>query len=106
MLNADRAVGQDVGAVDHCTIEVIVALVGSELLKHLYLVDDCVDQVLILHIGCIVGVQLDGAVEGLFRLGYLAERQVRLEESLVDSCERVTKSDPGLAVFDGLSVHF
>ena len=106
VFDADRAVGQDVGAVDHCTLEVIITLVGSELLKHFDLVDDCVDHVLILHIGWIICIELDGVVEGLFGLHDLAQGQVRHEEPLVDSRERGIKSYPCLAVFDGLPVHF
>ena len=106
VFNANRAVGQDVGAVNHCTLEVIITLVGSELLKHFYLVEDCVDHVLILHIGWIVWIQLDGLVEGLFGLRDFAQGQVRHVEPLVDSRERGIKSYPCLTVLDGLPEHF
>ena len=106
VFDADWAAGQNVGAVDHCTLEVIITLVSSELLKHLDLVDDCVDHVLILHIGRIVCIELDGAVEGLLCLHDLAQGQVRRKEPLVDSRKCGIKSYPCLAVLDGLPVHF
>lgn len=105
MLDTDGAVGQNIGTVDYCTFEFIV-LISSELLKHFNLVDDCVDQVLILCIGCIVWIQWHCHVESLFGQSYFAEGQVCLKQSFVYSWERSIKSDSSLTVFDGFSVHF
>lgn len=104
MLDADRAVGEDVGAVDDSPFVVGVALVVSELLKHLELVDHGGGCVFVLPVGRIAGVQLHGDVEGLLCLLDAAQGQLRLVEPLVDAGELAINSDACLAVFDGTSV--
>ena len=106
MLDTDGAIGQNIRAVDYCTFIVIVVLISSELLKHFNLVHDRVHQVLILCISRIAWIQLDCHIECLFGCCHFAKSQVRLKQPLVYSWECCIKSDTGLAVFDGLSVHF
>ena len=105
MIDAHWAVCQNIVTVNYSTFKVIVTFIGSELLKHFNLVDDCIDQVLILSITCIVWIKLNCPVECLFGLSYFTQGQERFKQSLVDSWERGIKSDPSLAVFDSFSVH-
>ena len=55
-------------------------------------------------VGRIVGVELDGHVEGFLCLLDPAQGQLRLVESLVDAGELAINSDARLAVLDGTSV--
>ena len=62
------------------------------------------DRVLVFSVGRVVGVQLDGHVEGFLCLLDPAQGQLRLVESLVDAGELAINSDACLAVLDGTSV--
>ena len=104
--DTDRAIFQNISAVDNSTFIIIVALVSSELLKHFNLMKDCVHQVLIFSIRLVAWIKLTGRVECLFGLCCLPQCQVRLEQPFIDSRECCIKSDTGLAVFDCFAEHF
>jgi hypothetical protein len=67
-------------------------------------VDDCVYQVFIFDIRCIVWVELNESVEGFLGLRHFPQRQIRLEKPLVDPWEFCIDSDASLTIFHSLPV--
>ena len=98
MFNTSWAVGQNVSAVDDSSVVVLIALIISEPLEHVKLMQNCVHVISVFRVGSVVLIKLDSCSECFISLRNFTEGKLRLEKSFVYSRKSVVESDTCLAI--------